>query len=91
LKKPRNAYNLFVASESVKIKEQNPHMRAPDIVRVAAERYNSMTPEQKRPYVEKFEEAKRLYEEQNDMGRTSVARRGRGGFGRGARFDYTLK
>jgi hypothetical protein len=30
-------------------------MRAPDIVRIAAERYNSMTPEQKRPYVEKFE------------------------------------
>lgn len=35
-KKPRNAYNIFVASESVKIKEQHPHMRAPDIVRIAA-------------------------------------------------------
>lgn len=51
VKKPRNAYNIFVASESVKIKEQHPHMRAPDIVRIAAERYNSMSEEQKRPYV----------------------------------------
>ncbi len=43
-KPPRNPYNMFVASESVKIKEQNPHMRAPDIVRLTAQRYNSMTP-----------------------------------------------
>jgi hypothetical protein len=43
-KRPRNAYNLYVASESVKIKEQFPHMRAPDIVRMAAERYNQLTP-----------------------------------------------
>ncbi len=42
LKRPRNAYNIFVQSESVRIKEGNPHMRAPDIVRIAAEKYNSM-------------------------------------------------
>jgi hypothetical protein len=41
-KRPRNAYNLFVQSESIKIKEQFPHMRAPDIVRVSAERYNNL-------------------------------------------------
>lgn len=67
-------------------------MRAPDIVRIAAERYNNLTPEQKRPYVEKFEEANRLYEaQQNEMMRSgaSPARRGRGG--RSARYDYTLK
>lgn len=39
-------------------------MRAPDIVRIAAERYNSMNEEQKRPYLLKFEEAKRTYDRQ---------------------------
>jgi hypothetical protein len=37
-------------------------MRAPDIVRLTAQRYNSMTPEEKQPYVEKFNEAKRIFE-----------------------------
>ena len=42
-KRPRNAYNIFVQSESIKIKKQFPHLRAPDIVRAAAERYNQLT------------------------------------------------
>ena len=41
-KRPRNAYNLFVKSESIKIKGEFPQLRAPDIVRIAAERYNAM-------------------------------------------------
>jgi len=92
-KRPRNAYNLFVASEGVKIKEQFPHMRAPDIVRIAAERYNQLTPAQKQPYIDKFEEGKRLFEQQRlDMGLSRIpayTKRGRGS-GRG-RYDYTLR
>ncbi len=81
-KPPRNPYNMFVASESVKIKQQNPHMRAPDIVRLTAQRYNSMTPEEKQPYVEKFNEAKRIFEQQQGemarFGITMPMKRGRG-------------
>jgi len=68
-------------------------MRAPDIVRIAAERYNQLTPAQKQPYIDKFEEGKRLFEQQRlDMGlsRTPThAKRGRGS-GRG-RYDYSLR
>ena len=43
-KRPRNSYNLFVQSESIRIKQEFPHLKAPDIVRIAAERYNKLTP-----------------------------------------------
>ena len=42
-KRPRSTYNIFVRSESVRIKEQYPHMGAPDIVRMAAKRFNEMS------------------------------------------------
>ena len=77
-KRPRNAYNLFVQSESGKIKEQFPHMRAPDIVKVAAKRYNELTADQKQPYVEKCEQKKRQFDRQQQIYGKMPDKKGRG-------------
>ena len=42
-------------------------MRAPDIVRVAADRYNNLSEQEKAPYIERFEELKNRFDMQQRM------------------------
>ena len=53
-------------------------MRAPDIVRVAAERYNKLSGAEKQKYVDQFEVEKRVFDEQQGRGWVEGAKRGRG-------------
>ena len=85
LKRPRSVYNLFVASESIKIKEQNPHMRATDIVRISAERFKNLTPEEKQPYIDKFEQTRKMFDEQENESRFGVSK-----LGKSVRNDYAV-
>ena len=54
LKRPRSAYNMFIKSENPKIKQQFPHMGAKEIVTLAAERYNKLTPAEKQIYIDQL-------------------------------------
>ena len=53
-------------------------MRAPDIVKVAAERYNKLSTLEKQPYVEKCEERKMQFDQQQQTYGRMPEKKGRG-------------
>ncbi|CAG8604708.1 4171_t:CDS:2 [Ambispora gerdemannii] len=62
-KKPGSSYNFFYSEKMQKIRAENPSMRVSEIMKKVGDLWSNSSEEEKKPYQEKFTQAKQKYDE----------------------------
>ncbi|CAD8136905.1 unnamed protein product [Paramecium octaurelia] len=62
-KRPLTPFFLFSQKYREKVLERNPEVKLPQISQMAGQKWNSMSEEEKQPYVDQYNEAKYQYDE----------------------------
>jgi len=63
-KRPVNAYMEYAKAERETVRKENPKMQPKEIVSELGARWKKMSDSEKKPYVERMEKAKALYEKE---------------------------